>query len=165
MNIAHKVILEELQRRGWGVRFRAVPAPIPEVVELRYGWIPLDLRSFVEEVETVVSPDDRAWLIASADLSADNDSAFQWNQWEIDSLVAAGSDSRLKRTIRTFWDQHFPLMNSVKSGYAYFALHEQSLTVVRGEEPEYEYTTTVAGSFTGFLELLRSSDRGLARWI
>lgn len=165
MDIAHKAILDDLQRRGWGVHFGAVPRPIPEGVELRYGWLPRDIRSLVEEVEYAVSPDEKAWLNTAADLSADNDSAFQWNQWEIDSLAAAGSDSRLRRTIRTFWDRHFPVMISLKSGYAYFAIHEQSSMMVRGEEPEYEYTSVVAESFTGFLELIRSNDPRLARWI
>ena len=81
------------------------------------------------------------------------------------SLAAAGSDSRLRRAIRTFWDGHFPVMSSLKSGYAYFAIREQGSILVRGEEPEYQYTTVVADSFTGFLELIGSNDPRLARWI
>lgn len=165
VNIAHKAILDDLQRRGWGVLLEAVPRPIPEDVGLRYGWLPRDIRSLAEEVEYAVSPDEKAWLNTAADLSAGNASAFQWNQWEIDSLAAAGSDARLRRTIRTFWDRHFPVMISLKSGYAYFAIRAQGSMVVRGEEPEYEHTTVVADSFTRFLELIRSNDPRLARWI
>ncbi len=78
---------------------------------------------------------------------------------------ALGSDAQWQQAVRTFWGQHFPVRMSVKSGYAFFAVHQQGQRIVRGEEPEYEGAAVVTKSFTGFLKMLCAGDPRPARRI
>lgn len=167
MRKQYKNVLDDLASKGWDVRLRSIPLALPDSVRLRYDWIPNDVRQFVEEIDTVVSPDDKAWFVTSTEVSGENGSAFSWNQWELDSLEAAGHDIPRQDRIRAFWDQHFPVMMSVKDGYAYFAIRKQDLAIVCGEEPEYEETTETgrSKSFATFLKKVASGDSQLSRWI
>jgi hypothetical protein len=122
------------------------------------------VREFIEQARAVVSPDEKAWLISTV-LSDDVDAAFAWNQWELDSVEAADDDAELLDEIRQFWDNHFPVVMSVKSGYAYFAIQNPGHTIVRGEELEYEEATDVTDSFTSLLKMISSGDPKLGRWI
>ena len=119
----------------------------------------------VERVRTVCSPDDKAWLLTVADFSTEADTAYAWNEWERQSLDAAGTDAAWRCRIETFWDQHLPVLMSVKSGYAYFALQRETMRVVCGEEPEYEDTRPIAASVQMMLQLIGAGDAALARWV
>ena len=54
------------------------------------------------------------------------------------SLDVAGADEAWRSRIRAFWDTHFPVMHSVKTDYAYFAIEKDTHRVVHGLEPDYE---------------------------
>jgi hypothetical protein len=84
----------------------------------------------------VCSPDEKAWLLTEADFAGTSGSAYAWNEWEQQSLEAAGSDEAWKATIVSFWDDHLSILFSTRSGYAFFALEKDGLGVVYGEKPE-----------------------------
>jgi hypothetical protein len=166
MKQAYKGMLEELRRRNWKVRLRKKPTPLPDDITARYPWIPSHIREFMEETDAVESPDDKSWFLTSADFSGESQAAFSWNQWELDSLDAAEDDSELQAEIRSFWAEHFPILMSVKSGYAYFAIRRQDLAIVQGEEPEYEESVDdVTDSFSEFMQMVALGDPRLERWI
>ena len=131
----------------------------------RYPWMPPEFREFVELTNAVVSADEKAWLLTAADFAGDSDAAFAWNEWERQSLEATDGDPALAERIRLFWDEHLPILTSVKSGYAYFAIERTTLRVVCGEEPEYEDPSPLASSFAELLRLLAVHDAKLNRWI
>jgi len=165
MKIQYMRVLENLPHKGWHVQLQPTPKAVPAFINLRYDWIPTDLRSFVEVADSVVSPDEKSWFITSREISSDSEAAFSWNQWEIDSLEAAGNNLQWKQKIWDFWDNHFTIMMSLKSGYAFFAIQKSDLAIVQGEEPVYEATTKIAGSFLDFLKSIQDGDPRLERWI
>lgn len=154
-----------LERKGWTVKPSGSPRKIPRSVVERYRWLPGDALEFAETLEQAVSPDETAWLLTSADFAGTSSAAFAWNEWERQSLDAAGSDEDWRREISHFWDEHFPIMMSVKAGYAYFAIQMQALSVVVGEAPEFEEVSRVAASLAEFVDVLESNGRSLDRWI
>ena len=84
------------------------------------------------------------------------DKAWQWNEWELLSLEAAGNDAAWKDEIRKFWDGHLPVFLSLESGYAYYAISIKEGSIVYGSEPEFEECQTVADSFENFMEKIIS---------
>jgi hypothetical protein len=133
------------------------PRQLPGEIVQRYPWLPKACRELLTETKAAVSPSNTAWLNLGG-------SAFAWNEWERLSLKAAADDRALSSRIIRFWDDHFPLLMSVKSGYAYFAIEKTRLQIVRGEEPEFEGTHVLDGTIPGVLGLFATSDK-LERWI
>ena len=157
--------LQHLSQRRWEVRLCAPPIKLPEVVAGRYPWLPQSVQEFIEATRLVVAPDAKSWFVTSGDILGTNASAYCWNEWELQSLGAADGDAKWQAEIRQFWDQHFPVILSVKSGYAYFAVRQSDLAIVAGEEPEYEECTQFASSFDELLSAVASASPALARWI
>jgi hypothetical protein len=154
--VDHDRIFEALKQRGWEIRLLDAAVPIPAPIEQRFPWLPRDVRSLVENVATAVSADQRAWFVTATVLTGESDVAFSWDVWERQSLLAAASDEALSSRIRAFWDAHFPVMYSVKTGYGYFAIEKGTHRVVHGLEPEFEEIGVVAESFAEFLEMVAS---------
>ncbi len=157
--------VERLKHHGWDVRILEEALPIPADVKQRFPWLAPDVQSFLENIERAVSPDAKAWFVSTREMIGQSDSAFSWDEWERQSLYAAGADEALRARIREFWDSHFPVMLSVKSDYAYFAIEKDTLRVVHGEEPEYEETSVIADSFSEFLESVASGAEKLRAWL
>ncbi len=167
MNIDVESQLRTLRAARWRIeriadgRRHSLP---PEIVR-RYPWMPPEFREFVEQTNAVVSADEKAWLLTAVDFAGESDAAFAWNEWERQSLDGTDGDATLAEHIRLFWDEHLPILTSVKSGYAYFAIERTTLRVVCGEEPEYEQPSPLATSFAELLRLLAVRDAKLDRWI
>ena len=164
MNASPSDIANSLRAVGWAVREQHDGASLPRICAERYPWLPDDVVAFLTDFETVVSPAQTAWLITRAEILGESDSAFCWDQWEQDSLSAATGDDAWQQSIRRFWDAHFPIMVSVKSGYAYAAIRED-LSIVAGEGPEFEETEKIAESFLGFLRQIADRSSDIQRWI
>jgi hypothetical protein len=156
--------LTTLTTRGWDIRRSSTQRPISEAVMTRYPWLPTDVVTLQESSDAVVTPDAKAWFLTSVDLAGESDSAFAWNKWELDSLAAAVNPHQ-QRSIRDYWDKHYPIVMSVKSGYAYFALRRDDMTIVQGEEPEYEEANVIAHAFAGLMSMITSDSPILNRWI
>jgi hypothetical protein len=148
--------LAGLKSAGWNVQSAVTSSPLGPDIRRRYPWLPREHVSFVESAEVIASPDEKVWVLTARDFSAGSDSAFAWNEWELQSLGAASSDVERKQ-IEAFWDAHFPVLMSVRSGYEYFAIDRLSRAIVRGREPEYETTSVVCMSVPEMLELLAKS--------
>jgi hypothetical protein len=159
--------LQRLRAAGWRVERFSDDAqhPLPNEIIHRYPWMPPEFREFAEQTKIAMSADERAWLLTAHDFASESASAWTWNEWERQSLDAADGDVSWQQSIRTFWDDHLPILMSVKSGYAYFAIKRTTLGVVQGEEPEYEETSPVATSFAEFLALLAARDSKFDPWV
>lgn len=132
-------------------------APPPDVHELpahviaRYGELPAELVRFISSFTRCISPTDEAWFVSANDLSRSE--PFRYNEYELMSLEAAGSDAELA-AIRAFWQTHFPFFLCVAGSYQYFALSLAGATqgsVVYGYDPEFEECAIVASSLDKFL--------------
>ena len=157
--------LDRLGSAGWTVHLQTTPQSLPSIIENRFSWIPAEVKQLIMELQTAVSPDETAWLLGTPDYLNSSSSAFKWNEWELMSLDAVQGKPTLERSIQRFWDFHFPVANSVKSGYAYFAVRQADFCIVCGEEPEFEEPKVVASSFLELLRLLAKHDAKLSRWL
>jgi len=111
-----------------------------------------------------INPDETCWFLCGDDFNGSSDSAYCWNEIESQSIEIAEGYPEWKAEIKEFWDKHLPIMLSVKSGYAYFAvnLFDNFGAVVYGIEPEYEETEKIANSFDDFLlRILTKEDDAL----
>jgi hypothetical protein len=154
-----------LERRGFRVKRASSPLRLPRAVQKRFDWVPTELQRFTETHVEICSADERAWFVTEAEFAGRAASAFVWDEFERMSQTAARGDVAQLEAIKTFWTAHFPLMLSVKSGYAYFALERGTLRVVVGEESEFEQATVIAATFDDFIAMLASDAEELSRWV
>ena len=102
--------------------------------------------------------DERVWFLCADDYDIQGDKAWQWNEWELLGLEAAGNDAVWSCSIQRFWDEHLPIILSLESGYAYYAISMKDDSIVYGREPEFEECRTVAGSFEDFMKKVMSKE-------
>jgi hypothetical protein len=149
--------LETLVRAGWEVKMKTdVSLDIGDDVNSRYSSIPDEYLAFLRNVSVCRNQTDTVWFLCEDHYAGKDDSAFLWNDFEIQSLKAAGSDEELIAEIKGFWHRHFPFLISVKYGYAFLAMSVSSDdygVIVSGREPEYEEVIKICGSFQGFTKL------------
>jgi hypothetical protein len=167
MTIGISEALKQLQQQGWNVEKREQPKEVNAEVFRRYNWMPSDVLQFISETKSVISPENKAWFQTSDNFNNTTDSAFKWNQWELLSLDCAQKerDGAWATSIKSFWDTHFPIFMSVKSGYGYFAVEKSTLKIVQGFEPEFEETLPLADNFLDLLEKLMRRDPSLRSWV
>lgn len=109
----------------------------------------------------MISGDATCWLLTSKDYAGEGDSAFAWNEWELQSLEGAGSDESWAEEIRAFWDRHLPVGLSLDGGYGFHAIRDDGV-IVWGNEPEFEETTEVPGGYLGLLRAMGAGRSGCA---
>lgn len=156
-------LMDSLVQRGWRVAHRKDPVAMPESVLKRYRWIPDQVRELAQRFDEVVNAEDNAWFLTAFDYAGTGNSAYRWNEWELQSLEGASDDPVWSKSIQEFWDEHFPIVMSVKCGYAYFAIQHGTNAVVLGEEPEYEETKVVSRCFSDFLKMVAAGDLAVSK--
>lgn len=154
-----------LEQAGWSVKRHEKPRLLPRALHKTFDWVPTDIRNFTEAYEELASPDEKAWLLTEAEYTGRSPSQFAWNEFERQSLAVAGKDAAAVLRVGSFWKTHFPIFQSVKSGYGYCAIAKDGLHIVAGEGPEYEEVTVIAPSFEAFLQMLAKNDEALVNLI
>jgi hypothetical protein len=143
--------INKLQSLDWKYEKSLQPSVLPEVVANRYSWISPDAIELIAEINTLVRSDEKMWILTGKDFRSESKSSFSWNEFEIQSLQAAGKDQSQIDAVTLFWDKHFPIAICVEDGYVYYALCENG-TVVTGRGPEFEQTTIFADNYLDFLK-------------
>lgn len=157
--------LERLQKVGWQVSPVSTDAPLPAFFTDRYPWLPQECLDFIASCESVVSPDEKSWFIACGELSEESESAFAWNAWELLMLETAEGDEAWQAEISAFWDEHCPMLLSVKdSCYSHVSIRKSDLAIVAGEEPEFEEVEKIAESFDAFVDTVADPDAEPTRY-
>lgn len=157
--------LVALAKAGWSIQETPSPRALPPEFARRYGWLPAEVTEYLASLRQGAAPHDRAWLVTSAEIHGDSDSAFAWNQWELDSLEAAEGDDDWIGSITAFWDDHCPLYISVDGRYAYLAIRRADGRIVGGSEPEYEETEPVADSLPEMLDRLVEPTDAIGKYL
>ena len=97
------------------------------------------------------------------DFNGESDSGFRWNEFELMGLDALKDDEESCDMIRQFWDNHIPILMSVKDGYRYLSIDlspENYGKIYYGVEPEFEESAEmVCDSFNHLLEMLSSNEK------
>ena len=123
-----------MENQGWSAEMNEKQEfCLPEPMKSRYTGYPESWMRFVSIVKSMVRKDERAWFLCGEDYDMQGDKAWQWNEWELLSLDAAGDDAVWKEEIRQFWDGHLPFFLSLEGGYAYYAFSLEDGSVVHGD--------------------------------
>ena len=151
-------ILEALYQRDWIVEENDATAfKLPEQLKIRYPILPLELTEFLSGLAVCSNAEQTAWFLCQADFEGQGASAWRWNEFELMLLEWAETEQEKSEIVR-FWNTHFPILLSVSTGYAFFAIcvdSEKPGQVVHGLlEYGVDETATVAGSFNEFCLLL-----------
>lgn len=165
MNQSLESRLNALKQAGWQFQRASAPQSLPAFFLARYDWLPMSIQDFLTHVDLVVSSDEKAWFITRMEIAGDSDSAFAWNEWERESLRVAEDDQEWQKEIVAFWDDHCPLVLSVKNGYSHLSICRDGLAIVGGSAPEIEDVEVVAESWEQLFEQIAVNDRMLSFFI
>jgi len=141
------------KQNNWQVDISNEERDIPEWAFRRYSSLPEEYVAFLKQIHILSNREDTCWF-----LNVDNfkgaafDTAWQANSFEKISLEAADGDSEWAETISQFWNEHIPIVFSLKNGYEYYAICLSDGAVVNGIEPDFEETSFVANSLADFFE-------------
>lgn len=142
-----------MKENGWNFKWNEIKGNyLPETITNRYRNIPKQWLEFISSIKYLVSADETMWFLCAEDFTAKSNEAFQWNEWELISLGSAEGDAEWQNEISQFWDNHLPIVMSVKGSYSYYAIAIKDGSIVYGSEPEFEECEIVADSFTDFIE-------------
>ena len=130
----------------------------------RYHWVPSSVWDFICATNLVVAPDQQSWFLTGRDYCGQSNSAFTWDEWEVQSLEAAAGDDEWCGDIKHFWDTHLPLAASVRDGYEFLALERDGLCVVVGAAPDFEDVSRMAASVGDLFQMIVSRDQSLGSW-
>lgn len=151
-------LLEWLRQAGWEVVLRDnLPLSLGAAVLSRYRHVPEDYRSFLKQVAVCINPGKTGWFLCEDDYNGNTPADFHWDSWERLSLEALAEDQDEVARIRQFWDEHFPIMFSLRSGYAYLAIaltQEDYGRIVYGYEPEFEEVSVLCQSFSELVTMM-----------
>ena len=144
-----------LMALGWRIDVQERPDwSLPEAITQRYGRVPAQLEEFLTFVQRCVSSSDTAWLLCLGNYAGTSGCAFAWNAFETMGLEDSVDGLELLAENEPYWSAHLTVGQAVGSHYTYLALRLNDGAVVFGEEPEFEQSTVVAGSFYELLEML-----------
>ena len=147
----------DLQKNEWNISISKDQFLVSTRILERYSWVPNVIINSFASFRIAASADDKSWLNTGLELSEKYNPSYAWNQWELDSLTAAGEDIQWIESINSFWDQHFPFLMSVKNSYSFFAIRQSDGAIVHGEEPLFEDTSVIAQDLQDCLKKLSES--------
>ncbi|MDE6404037.1 MAG: hypothetical protein K2M20_00115 [Lachnospiraceae bacterium] len=151
--------LNYMKENGWTLEiYENQNNDLSSTITDRYKNIPKQWSEFVETVKCMMNSDETVWFLCANDFNPQSEGAFQWNEWEKISLASAVGDKEWEYKIKTFWDNHLPIIMSVKGCYSYYAISMKDGSVVRGAEPEFDECEIVTTSFAEFIEKIAKGE-------
>lgn len=148
-----------MKENGWNVELNEMQnSYLPEAITSRYRNIPKQWLEFFSNIKHMISSDETIWFLSAEDFDMQSDDAFQWNEWELISLESSKGDTEWENKIKKFWNNHLPIVMSVKGCYSYYAISIKDGSIVHGSEPEFEECEAVASSFMDFIERIARNE-------
>lgn len=145
--------LDWAKNNHWQIETQTPPVlELPIELTKRYDSLPKEWLDFLSRATLCANQADTTWFLCADDYNSNQDIAFRWNEFELMSQEAAEDDPALLAEISSFWNAHLPIVLSVGSGYAYYAIDLKSGGVIMGSEPEFEEAEPIATSFEEFLK-------------
>ena len=144
------------EANGWKVLPADVPQQIPEqIAELYHP--PAEWLDFIGMFQSCTNAEETKWFLTCQDFHP-RDEGFAWNDFALQSLASAGTDTELKQHITAFWNAHLPIFMSADSEYAYYAIHTPTGNIVSGTEPEFEEISIISENFTSLIEKILAGE-------
>jgi hypothetical protein len=139
------------KNNGWKISLKEdKKEKLPHNITQRYC-IPVEYKEFLSIIEECINADEDTWFLCANDYLRDDGDSFRYNEFETISLEAAEEDKELLNEIKTYWDNHLPIILGVKGDYEYYAINVENKKIVYGCRPEFEESKTVANNFEEFL--------------
>jgi hypothetical protein len=149
------ILFNELRKRGWAIKESDETLELlPDTLRTRYRPVPPAVADFLSRLEVCHNAAEDAWMLTPAEFRKTDAGSFRWNEYELMALEGAEDDPGLQSEVRTFWNEHLPIMLAVHSDYDYLAvrLAEPDFgSIVHGYAPEWESPSRIARSFEEFL--------------
>lgn len=150
-------LLDALRKRGWAITERSDPTELlPADVSARYPFVPAAITDFLGRLEVCHNETEDIWMLTPEEFRKTDPDGFRWNEYELMALENNHDDPAVQADVRSFWDEHLPIMLAVHSDYDYLAVRlaePERGSIVHGFAPEWESTSRVARSFEEFLAL------------
>lgn len=156
-------MIEALKNIGFIVTERLERKELNSDFLNRYSNLPADYLEFLQQFQTIANESDNVWFNSIEDFNGEADNGFRWNEFELMGLDALQDDEESCNMIRQFWDNHIPVLMSVKGGYQYLCIDlspENYGKIYYGIEPEFEESAEfVCESFNHLLKMLSSNEK------
>lgn len=156
-------MIEALKNKGFIVTERLERKELNSDFLNRYSNLPADYLEFLQQFQTITNESDNVWFNSIEDFNGEVYSGFRWNEFELMGLEALQDDEESCNMIRQFWDNHIPVLMSVKGGYQYLCIDlspENYSKIYYGIEPEFEESAElVCDGFNHLLEMLSSNEQ------
>ena len=153
--------LEAAVSSGWILQTREKAQPVlPVSIIERYSNIPNAFIEFLSIVLDAAPSDEKAWFLCEANYNGTSPTTSAWNEWELFDCDNFKDDPDLVVATKKFWDQHFPIMMSVRSDFAYIAIDmstDHYGTIVFGYSPFLLEPKCLYAAFPDFLISLAHS--------
>ena len=107
-------MIEALKNIGFVVTERLERKELSSDLQNRYSELPADYQEFLQRFQTITNESDNVWFNSIEDFNGESDSGFRWNEFEMMGLEALQDDEESCDMIRQFWDNHIPILMSVK---------------------------------------------------
>ena len=156
-------MIEALKKIGFIVTERLERKELSSDFLNRYSDLPADYLEFLQQFQIITNKNENIWFNSIEDFNENGDGGFRWNEFELMGLEALEDDEESCDMIRQFWDNHIPILMSVKDGYRYLSMDlspENYGKIYYGVEPEFEESAElVCNSFNHLLEMLSSNEK------
>lgn len=147
---------EWAKKNNWKITKQTKDLPA-DIIE-SYSNIPESWLSFIEGYGSIMNGEENIWFLTAENFYPKSEDEWRYNEFELISLDAAEGDEELLVEVKSFWDNHIPIVMSVAGEYEYYAIELDSGNIVNSFEPEFEETETVAESFDEFLEMIMNDE-------
>ena len=146
-------LIQILIRNGW--KYKQATNAVPHKEEFP-GNIPAEVLKFCRSFDELSLPDDTFWFFSYMDYLGLSDSAFKWNEFELNDFEFAINDTQ-RALVCQFWRRHFPLAMSVRDDHAYIAVgidKENAGQIFLGENSDESETELLAVDLDAFVVLV-----------
>ena len=155
MNPLITAALDGLRAAGWTIELEPEPRPLPSVITERYAPIPPLFAEFATHVRRCERDDETVWLLTAKDYSEPPPAdGLAWNTFETMMLRPGVQNAADRVSIRSFWDWHLPILQSVFSDYEYFAIYTKSGAIVWADVVDFKGTLQEARDAADFFRQL-----------
>jgi len=153
--------LKIIEERGFLVTRRNKHKELSDNILDRYKKIPTGYLDFLNQFEVIINNDDDVWFVSIEDFNEETETDFPWNAFELMSLEAFEEDKEESERIRDFWDNHIPILMSVRE-YEYLAIclvEDKFGEIVHGIEPEFEEVSKICNNFEELMDLMKDPSK------
>lgn len=147
-------LIAVLVDNGWGFTPPSESAPY-EASRLPKN-MPAEVIPFCRSFDVLATADETAWFLSHLDYAGRSNSAFAWNEFEVNDRDAAMNDAE-RASVTKFWGRYFPLAMCVRGHHRYLAIGVERANagkIVLGDSSREEEASLLADDLGSLTRLL-----------